>query len=135
MINAQRVNEIFMDCLFSEKEVKDQSEIKFIEVEGILCRIRFHPERLESYREEIEEMLLQLPLAFRSTDGGGWSFLKMVLDQNDKQWGEQQTADELCMLGMGLGYVKIQLPREIWNFLPGSVPYLMIDMEKIKKGD
>lgn len=70
-LDSAKVDKIFMNCLFKEGE--DTS--KHIPAEGMVCTVGFHPERLESHRQEVEEMLLDLPEEFMQDRGGGWSFL------------------------------------------------------------
>src|SRR4030042_2298665 len=81
MIDPERVNAIFMDCLFKEGE--DTS--KPIKVEGIVRNIGFHPERLESHKAEIAAMLDELPDEFKESGGGGMSFLNACNDKHGNQ--------------------------------------------------
>lgn len=123
MIDSERVNEIFLDSLFKDGE--DTTNRR--EVEGILNKFGFHPERLESHRTEIEEMLMQLPDEFKQSIGGGWSFLQACMDRDGNQWtGLHRRMDQLFSLGIALGKVKNQLPRELWEALPGGMPYFVV---------
>lgn len=132
LISAARVEEIFRDCLYTDAEMAGVPEGETPEgvviVEGILSRFGLHPERLESHRAEVNEMLMNLPIGFRRSSGGGWSFLQGCQDRNDVQWtGLHQTVGELFTLGIGLGEVSYLLPRELWSAFPGGMPYLVID--------
>lgn len=96
-------------------------------VEGILSRFGLHAGRLESHRAEVTEMLMNLPLGFRQSSGGGWSFLQACDDREGVQWtGFHMIMSQLFVLGMGLGLVKYLMPRELWSALPGGMPYLVI---------
>lgn len=122
-LNPQRVSAIFMDCLFREGE--DTSN--HIKAEGVIITVGFHPERLASHKDGIEEMLGELPDEFKQSTGGGWSFLNACNDKNGNQWtGEHRVMEQLFLLGIAIGKVKIQLPREVWPALPGGLPYLVV---------
>lgn len=124
MISARRVEEILMNCLYKDEEVIDGKPPEdTILAEGIMMKIGFHPERLESHREEIKEILSQLPSQFNE----GASFLQGCVDKNGNQWGEHTNMDQLFMLGNALGYVKCPFPRAVWSSLPGGMPYYQID--------
>ena len=126
VLDAQRVDEIFRDCLFQDGE--DTTE--HVVAEGIVNRFGFHPERLQSHREEVAALLDELPTEFRSSErggGGGWSFLNACNDRHGNQWtGLHQTMEQLVVLGVALGIVEYPLPREMWGALPGGVPFFII---------
>jgi len=123
VLDSERVNTIFADCLFKEGE--DTSEHVF--AEGIVGVVEFHPERLESHRAEIEAMLDELPDQFKESGGGGWSFLNACNDKHGKQWtGLHQRMGQLFQLGIGIGKARSLLPREAWGVLPGKMPYYAI---------
>lgn len=128
-LTTENVSKIFMNCLFEDEEIKGKSpdELAHVPVKGIMTNVGFHPGRLESHREEVKELLSQLPETFFKSKGGGWSFLNMAMNNKNEQWGEQRTAEQLLLIGMGLGLAEIQLPREMWSTLPGSMPYLCIN--------
>lgn len=123
MIDPERVNAIFMDCLFKEGE--DTS--KHIKAEGITMNVGFHPERLESHRTEIADMLDELPDEFKESGGGGMSFLNACNDKHGNQWTSlHQRMEQLFQLGIGVGKVKCLMPREMWSVLPGGMPYYAV---------
>ena len=122
-LNPERVNAVFMDCLFRDGE--DTS--KHVKAEGIVRNVEFHPERLESHRAEIVAMLDELPEQFQEKSGGGWSFLNACNDKHGNQWtGLHQTMEQLFQLGIGIGKVKSLIPREMWSALPGGMPYYVV---------
>ena len=131
IIDPEKVEKAFLDCLFKNEELdKTHTKVlsgKFIPVEGIINSVAFHPERLESKRKQVEEWLNALPIEFRKDNGGGWSFLNACNQANGIQWtGLQQRMEQLMMIGIGLGLVDYVMPRELWNILPGGVPYFVI---------
>jgi hypothetical protein len=122
MLDAERVTEIFIDCLFREDEAKDNP----IVAEGIVGSVGFHPERLETHKDEIALLLAELPNEFQEKGGGGMSFLNACMDKNGYQWGEHIHMEQLFQLGIGIKAVKCLLPRAMWNVLPGGMPYYVV---------
>ena len=128
MLDAKRVREIVMDCLFTD-DSKDEDMC--ISVYGIARCFGFIPEKIENYREEIHGMMKELPDVFWDSNdnpngGGGYTFMNLPFDKNDHQWCEQPTAELLMALGLATGYMEYMLPREVWIALPGNVPYVII---------
>lgn len=121
-LSIEAVNRIQYDSMFQDGESTDNA----VRVEGIVHSFGYHPERLESHREEIRAMLKELPEQFQETGGGGWSFLQLCVDKNGRQWGEHLYMEALICLAMGLGMAKCQMPREIWPVLPGGMPYYVV---------
>jgi hypothetical protein len=122
-LNEEHVNRVFMDCLFRDGEDTRQ----YIKAEGIVRNVGFHPERLEGRRAEIVAMLDELPEQFHEKSGGGWSFLNACNDKHGNQWtGLHQTMEQLFQLGIAIGKVKSLMPREMWEALPGGVPYYVV---------
>jgi len=123
VLDPERVNAIFTDCLFRDGE--DTSN--HIKAEGIVRNVGFHPERLQNHKAEIEAMLDELPDEFKKSGGGGWSFLNACNDKHGNQWtGLHQRMEQLFQLGIGIGKVQYQMPREMWSVLPGGMPYLVV---------
>ena len=123
MINADRVNDVFRDCLFNKGE--DTTGYKV--ADGITSKVGFHPERIEDHRIEIEKMLEQLPDEFQASMGGGHSFLNACNDKNGNQWTRlHQRMEQLFQLGIGIDKVKCLMTREMWSILPGGMPYYVV---------
>lgn len=123
-LTSEKVHEVFMNCLFKEDESTENHKIG----EGVKTKVGFHPERLKESESTIVELLEELPTEFKKTGGGGWSFLNMCNDKNGNQWtGLHQSMDELVALGNATGKLSFQLPREMWDVLPGGMPYLVIN--------
>lgn len=134
---AERTEKILLDCLFKQNEMTEEMKNGIIPkdspavvVKGIVNTFGFHPQRLESHREEVRTLLNEMPDNFHKSKGGGWSFLQMCVDKNENQWGEHRNMEQLMCLGIGLKMVEYCLPKEMWSALPGSMPYLVIDTSK-----
>lgn len=122
-LTSENVEAVFLECMFAKEETTDNH----IEVEGIINRVGFHPERLASHKEDIRTMLQCLPDQFHSNKGGGWSFLNALQDKNGSQWTDlHQRIEQLFQLGIGLKLAKWQMPRSMWPVLPGGMPYVVI---------
>ena len=124
-LTAKRVEEILIDCLFREGE--DQSAA--IKVEGIINNFGFNPERIEKYRDEITEMLMELPDEFRQSGGGGMSFLNACVTREGNQWGEHHSMENLVCLGIAIKRAQWLLSREMWAAFPGGMPYFVFKDE------
>jgi len=124
ILSSERVEAIFNDCLFKDGE--DTSN--YVKAEGIAHNVGFHPERLQSHKAEIEAMLDELPDQFKKSGGGGWSFLNACLDKHGEQWTDLHLRmEQLFQLGIAIGKVECQLPREMWMVFPGGMPYYVIN--------
>ena len=124
---AVLVHEIFLDCLYKDGEPHDDA----IVVDGIVSRFGLNPDRLAKHAPKVRDVLLEMPMQFHPTaDGGGdgWSFLQLCVDKNGEQWAEHPTMEQLICLGIALKMVRYLLPREVWEALPGGVPYIAINV-------
>ena len=122
-LTSENVERIFMDCLFKEGE--DTSN--YIPAEGVTTNVGFHPERIESHKDEIASMLSELPEEFKEKTGGGWTFLNAFNDKNGQQWTSlHRRMEQLFQLGIGIGKVSYLMPRDMWRIFPGGMPYLVI---------
>lgn len=133
-LTTKRLREIIMDSLYREAEIPGHDRSKPPEDAkrgiGVMRKMAFHPERVEKYRTEIKEMISELnPTFFEGKSGGGWSFLNLAFDKNDRQWGEQPDCDDLICISSALGLCEFPLPRETWKFLPGGMPYVVFKNE------
>lgn len=127
MINPNRVEEIFIDCLFEDVSEANADGSNVEAVEGLIHNVGFNREKISLHKAEIIEILNQLPVPFKESGGGGWSFLNMCNENDGTQWtGLQQRMEQLYMLGIAIKYVKCLVPREMWEDFPGGVPYLVI---------
>lgn len=123
-LTADNVHSTFLSCLFKDGE--DTSN--HVRVSGILGDFGFHPERLESHREDVRTMLADLSDDFHSDKGGGMSFLNACMTGDGDHWGEHPTMNELFCLGIGLGIARFLMPREMWSVFPGGMPYVSVDV-------
>jgi len=132
-LTAENVRAVATDCLFTDDEYPRGVEVPegAVVVEGIVNKYGFHPTRLEDHRADVASMLDQLEDSFKTAGGGGMSFLRACYDKDDNHWGEHPTMGLLFGLGIGLGIAHYTLPRDMWPALPGGVPYITIDSDKV----
>ena len=124
-LSAQRVSEVFEACLAHGSESHPT-----LTVQGIVHTAHFAEIELHDHRAEIGGMLAQLPTEFQphiEGGGGGWSFLQACMDRDGRQWtGFHLVMEKLVLLGLGTGQVTFCMPREMWEVLPGGMPYFAV---------
>jgi hypothetical protein len=114
-LTAQNVEKLFAMCVRDEG-----AEIEGVGGKAILATAE--------HEAEIADLLSQLPTEFQRSGGGGWSFLNACMDKGGGQWtGMQPTMDKLFMLGIAAGKAKWLMPREMWDILPGGMPYVIVN--------
>ena len=127
MIKVERINEILKDCLFRPDELNEAGGLDDMSlaalVEGVTVSVGLNKERLETYRDEVQEMVDQLPDSFRTENGD--SFVNMCVTKDGAQWGEHPNMQELMFLSVGLDLMESTLPRPLWG-AAGGVPVLRI---------
>ncbi len=129
ILDVEEVERIFLDCLYKEGEYESGTVPKgCVAAYGITCDVGFHPERLESHRAEIEEMLMELPDEFKESSGsGGWAFAKACFDRHGRQWtGFQKRMEQLFQLGLAIGKVVDLTPGDARILTPDGLPYYLI---------
>lgn len=125
---AECVGKVFRDCLFTEAElVGGRPPGEFVQVDGIIMTVGFHPERLESHRQDVIEILRYMPTQFFKGSGDGWSFLNLPMTKDDHQWGEHRNAEQLMMLAFGLKLGQYTMPRDMWKAFPGGMPFITFE--------
>lgn len=144
-LTAENVRTILNDCFLTDEEVVDLSlhgansdraeELveagHLVKVDGLRTDFAFHPERLESHRAEVADMLAQVPEPFFTNKGGGWSFLNLCTRADDVLWGEHINVEQLCVLAIGLGLGQWLVPKEMWNLMPGGMPYIAFTLPEV----
>lgn len=116
-LTTQAVRDILAACQGTEGDLK---------VEGIVGYFYFNREKLEEHRQQIIDLLYELPTPFQMSHGGGWSFLQAYHDRHGNHWAEHPTMDALFCLGIGLDVAGYVLPRDMWTVFPGGMPYIFI---------
>ena len=133
-LTQQNVDDVIKDCLFTDEEMKEKGEEDLMKtavcVEGVVRKFGFSPDKLTLHREDIRDMLSELPQSFMLNEGGGHSFLKACVKEDGTHWGEHRNMEALFALGEAMGFVQVCIPRELWKSLPGGMPYYVVDLDK-----
>jgi len=128
-LTPKNVQAVLVECLFLDEELTPEGDpragLEMVLADGIAVRMGFHKARLEAQRDTVKKLLDQLPSNFRRSDGGGWSFLNLCTRSDGTVWGEQCDAEDLLLLGNGLGLMEPILARGAWHLFPGGVPYFV----------
>lgn len=119
-LTAANVESTLKYCLFNNGEDTTEHKIG----EGVRLRAGFHPGRLDEKKEDILTLCKQLPTQF--IEEGGWSFLNACITNEGIQWGEHSDVDNLLAIGTAAGCLEYLMPRELWQSLPGGMPYFKI---------
>lgn len=120
-LDAKRVQKLILDSL----EPRADPE-KTIIAEGVVHTFGFNADKLATHKQEIIDLLNELPDNFKEEVGGGWSFIQACVDKDGNHWGEHHSMEELFCLGIAIGRVKCLMPKAMWRILPGGVPYYVI---------
>ena len=106
VLNPERVNVIFCNCLFGVRENWNNA----IEARDIGVTVMFHSDRLNSYKAEIKTMLDELPFVT-----GGMSIADAHKDKHGRPWTTTHPrlyqVNQLLELGIALGEVKPWRPQ------------------------
>lgn len=128
-LTAEAVTAIMADCLYRHDEIAGgKVPDDAVLVEGVVRKYGLHPGRLASHKAEIADLLADLPTEFQPSPegGGGWSFLNACMDKNGRHWGEHRDMEALFVLGIATEQAAWLLPREMWDAMPGGMPYVGI---------
>lgn len=121
ILQANKVKLVLLECLFNTGE----PTANHVPAEGLRHRCGFHPGRFAEKQPEIIAMLKELHSGFSTADGA--SFLTMCVDRYGEQWcDEQDTMDQLLMLGMAAGALEFTTPKVLWPSLPAGMPFVRI---------
>ena len=122
-LTGENVEKTFVECLFKEGE--DTS--KAIMAQGVTGQFGFNPDRLQEHKADIASLAKQLPDEFKTSGGGGSSFLKACNNAKGEQWtGLQQFMELLLVMGIATGVITYPMSKEMWDVLPGGVPYFTV---------
>lgn len=125
MIKESRVNEIFKDCLFEDKDFGTGIQMsEVVVVAGITLTFGFNEQKVIKHKDEINSMLDTMNPTFKE----GWSFLNLCFDKDNSQWtGSHRAMQELMCLGIAIDRIEYCTnDREFWKILPGGMPYIVI---------
>lgn len=118
-LTAENVENLHKACLTTK-------DTNFIVSFGIRHDAKYSRSAIEAHKAEIRSMFNQLPENFKKSKGGGWSFLNMCMTKDDVQWtGLHSTMEKLVTLGIAAQLCDYLLPKDMWDILPGGMPYIV----------
>ena len=120
-LDATRVQELIIDSL--EPRIDPDHTII---APGVVRSYGFNATKIAKNKQEIIELLDELPAVFFEDSGGGMSFIQACMDKHGNHWGEHHSMEELFCLGIAIGRVKETMPTKLRPILPGGVPYYTI---------
>lgn len=125
-LTANNVRSVFDDVLFKETELENGMPIvEMIAVNGIRSNFGFHKERLLGHKQELIDLIDQLP----DLDEGV-SFLNLCFTKDGNHWGEHMNMEQLIVMGIGAGILQKLVRREMWMIFPGGLPFIWKVPEK-----
>ena len=131
-LTETNVKNVFDQCLLTQEPIEEAalpqpSGTDHTLVEGILHRFTFDTNVLELHREEISNMLAQLPDQFHSDRGGRWSFINSCDNKQGRQWADHHfTMEKMWSLGIAVGKAQYSMPRDLWPSLHAGMPYMVV---------
>ena len=136
-LTSEAVDRIARDCTWPDAEVEGLSDeeikAKSVVAEGILHTYAFRPEKIAEHDPELRLMVGDLPSEFIAAStggGGGWSFLNLCMTADGEQWtGFHLMQERFLCLCIAAGIARILVPRELWEAMPGNVPYVVFSAE------
>lgn len=117
---SERVNGLVKECL-------NGSENGALVIEGLVRNYGFNPAKIAEKKEDICAILDEMPDEFHADSGGGMSFLNLCMTKDGIQWAEHPTMEALVVLAIAAGVGNYTMPRDMWDVLPGGVPYVTFD--------
>ena len=104
-LTAEKVNAIFNDCCFQEREA---DPVRVVVRDGVHS-VDFHPGRLRAHEREIIELLGELPDQFKKSGSKGWNFYNTCQNRHGRMWtGSHFITKQLLILGIAIGKVERQ---------------------------
>ena len=130
-LRTENVDKIFKDCLIEGiSTVEEAKERGGLEVRGVRLNTFFDPIKLEQNKDDILSMLSKLDSSFYKE---GNSFLQLCTNSKNELWSSfHRQSDALLCLGIAIGAVQFCVQREDWDYLPGRMPYLKININPDK---
>lgn len=87
-------------------------------------------EALADERPNLIAMINELPIEFLKNGGGGWSFLNVCVKRDGEQWtGLHMVMTQFVAMSAALGMAKELGTPDLWQLMPGAVPYVVFDPE------
>ena len=121
-LNDEAVNAIFQGCTVQ----KGDDPFTTSPVQHITHEVaRFSQHRLDGHREDIHQLVNQLPDLFRKAGGGSYAYSQ--LNRLGHRWTKFEPIQErLVQLGFAIGEIEFVHPRKYWPALYQGRPLLFV---------
>jgi type VI protein secretion system component VasA len=120
-LETSNIVRVFQDCQMKHSE--DKSKARCMERITTDSFWHFDPTRLKANTAAINNMAAQLNLAFQ--EHGGAHFNEMSIDHRGLYWcGDDQVLEELAVMAIATGKMRVVGFRASWSRLPGGLPNL-----------
>lgn len=130
-LTARRVKAIFWDCL----TWTGTDDLVPVFVEAVLRGAAFDLARLDAYRQEIIELLMELPDEFMEDRGDGALITHAALDRHGHWWAPHiHDAEHLFLLSIAIGCARFTVLPELWYTNPSLQPYIVVNVSPTPKG-
>lgn len=123
-LTSKNVSEVVQRCLYTVDEIVDDTPVvPSVIAKGVVNCFGFHPNRIETEKENIVSMLNELPESFKEGD----SFLNACNRKDGTQWGEHRDMELLFCLGVACKAAEQMFVGMPHQMLPGGMPYYRIN--------
>lgn len=121
-LDPEKVKEVFVSCMFSESDIKDEKPTKLCSiVEGINGVYFLDTEKVNKHVMEIKDMIDLLPDLREAT-----SFEMLFLDRAGRVWtDDQQIVEILMVLGIAAERIEYAYPQQEWKAKNNGLPVLV----------
>ena len=115
MIYAERVESIYLDCLYS---FSDEERLYWTVINPDSARIALHPARVGSHLGEIEAILEMFPVKFYAVNGPGAPISDACYDRSGNIWtSDISYVNKIFVLGVAIGRVRIFKNPNDYNYM------------------
>lgn len=124
-LNSRTVRRLMEQALFASDVNAEDAKARAVIVKGVTFEVGFDPDKLEAMRGTVTELVEQLTPRLNI----GVSIIELSRTRDNREWGDSLSVESLMLLAIGLGIVQMPWPRLFWQFLPGSMPYVIRHVE------
>lgn len=125
VLTEDTVKQIFLDCTPEPLT----GLLTLSHVEGLETAIDLKANSLIIHEKLIVDMLRELPVAFRTVNGGA-SVSKAFFKNSGRRWTDSpDMVGNLVFLGRGIDRVIYPYKRDEWHFLAGGLPVIVLRVD------
>ncbi len=124
---SDKVDRIFGDCCFYDSELENGEPIvPYVLTDSVMAGVVFNAARLNEHRDEIAELIDNLP-----EFGDGINFTELSRNRMGRVWANSfVNIDQLLALGIASGFLDFTVPKELWQEM-GVEPVIKKNVEAL----